>query len=131
MKPSDSVYLSTANLNLPKRRARKLAPKYIGPFKVTKAFPDTSNYTLELSEELVARRIHPKFHVSLLCRYKPNDDVIFPSHESKRFYDFRMPNNNEWLIDKIIGHRFVGKSIKSNLMFNGPQEITHGNPSLT
>ena len=102
LKPGDSVYLSMANLNLPKRRARKLAPKYIGPFKVTKAFPDTSNYILELSEELVARRIHPKFHVSLLHRYEPNDDVIFPSRESKRFYNFRMPNNNEWLIDKLL-----------------------------
>jgi hypothetical protein len=92
LRPGDLVYLSTANLNLPKRWARKLAPKYIGPFKVTKAFPDTSNYTLELSEELVARRIHPKFHVSLLRRYEPNNDVIFPSRESKRFYDFRMPH---------------------------------------
>jgi hypothetical protein len=34
----DLAYLSTANLNLPKRRTRKLAPKYIGPFRVTKAF---------------------------------------------------------------------------------------------
>ena len=32
----DLVYLSTANLNLPKRWAHKLAPKYIGPFKVLK-----------------------------------------------------------------------------------------------
>jgi len=102
LKPGDLVYLSMANLNLPKRQAQKLAPKYIGPFKVTKAFPDTSNYILELSEELIARRIHPKFHVSLLRRYEPNDDVIFPSRESKRFYDFRMPNNNEWLIDKLL-----------------------------
>ena len=30
----DLVYLSTANLNLPKRRTRKLAPKYIGPFAI-------------------------------------------------------------------------------------------------
>ena len=35
-KVGDLAYLSTANLNLPKRRARKLVPKYIGPFKVTK-----------------------------------------------------------------------------------------------
>ena len=34
----DMAYLSTVNLNLPKRRARKLAPKYIGPFKVTNVF---------------------------------------------------------------------------------------------
>jgi hypothetical protein len=48
------TYLSTANLNLPKHRARKLAPKYIGPFKVTKVISETSDYDLELSPELVA-----------------------------------------------------------------------------
>ena len=55
----DLVYLSTANLNLPKRRVRKLAPKYIGPFKVTKAMPETSDYELALLKELIAQRIHP------------------------------------------------------------------------
>ena len=79
---------------------------------MTKAFPDTSNYELELSEELVARRIHPRFHVSLLRRHEPNDDAIFPSRESKHFYDFGMPDDDEWLVDEIIGHRFVGKSIE-------------------
>ncbi|TFK80237.1 hypothetical protein K466DRAFT_460814, partial [Polyporus arcularius HHB13444] len=29
----DLVYLSTKKLSLPKGRARKLAPKYVGPFK--------------------------------------------------------------------------------------------------
>jgi hypothetical protein len=28
------VYLSTKNLNLPKNRAHKLVPKYIGPYKI-------------------------------------------------------------------------------------------------
>ena len=31
------VYLSTKNLNLPKGRARKLCPKFVGPWKVVKA----------------------------------------------------------------------------------------------
>ena len=50
----DLAYLSTANLNLPKRRAWKLAPKYIGPFPVTKTIPETLNYKLKISSELVA-----------------------------------------------------------------------------
>jgi hypothetical protein len=106
----DLAYLSTANLNLPKRRARKLAPKYIGPFRVTKALPDSSNYELELSEELKARRIHPRFHVSLLRPFEPNDDTLFPGRESKQFYNFGMPDDDEWLVDEIMGHCFVGKS---------------------
>ncbi|KAI0070793.1 hypothetical protein K474DRAFT_1582819, partial [Panus rudis PR-1116 ss-1] len=31
------VYVSTQNLNLPKGRAHKLMPKYVGPFKVLKS----------------------------------------------------------------------------------------------
>src|ERR1700683_5519111 len=111
----DMAYLSTVNLNLPKRRARKLAPKYIGPFKVTNVFPERSNYELELSEELVARRIYPKFHILLLRPFEPNDDVVFPSQESKHFYDFGMPDDDKWLVDEIVSHRFVRKSIKFNV----------------
>ena len=40
--------LLTKNLNLPKGRACKLCPKFIGPFKITQTQPETSNYTLEL-----------------------------------------------------------------------------------
>ena len=50
----DKVYLSTENLNLPKSRARKLMPKYIGPYKVTKSHPEISRYTLDLPQELKA-----------------------------------------------------------------------------
>ena len=87
----DLVYLSTANLNLPKRRVCKLAPKYIGPFEVTKAIPETSDYELALLKELIARCIHPRFHVSLLRQHEPNNDLLFPSWESKRMYNFGMP----------------------------------------
>ena len=113
----DLAYLSTANLNLPKRRARKLAPKYIGPFKVLEVFPETSNYILKLSDELERRRIHPKFHVSLLRPFELNDNLLFPSHESKHFYDFGMPDNDKWLVDKIVGHRYSGKSIKFHVQW--------------
>ena len=35
-KVGDLVYLSTKNISLPKGRARKLAPKYLGPFPIMK-----------------------------------------------------------------------------------------------
>lgn len=70
----DKVYLSTANLKIPKGRARKLVPKFIGPYTVLKANPETSNYTLDLPEDLRQRRMHPVFHVSRLRRHEPNDD---------------------------------------------------------
>ncbi len=62
----DLVYLLTKNLNLPKGHARKLCLKYVGPYRVKEAHPESSNYVLELPAALVARHIHPRFHVSLL-----------------------------------------------------------------
>ena len=51
----DHVYLSTQNLTLPKGRARKLVPKYIGPYKVVKAHNKASTVMLELPPVLIAR----------------------------------------------------------------------------
>jgi len=53
IKINDFVYLSTKNLAMPKGRANKLVPKYVGPYKVMKAIPSTSNYELELLMELI------------------------------------------------------------------------------
>ena len=85
------MYLSTVNLALPKGRARKLAPRFVGPFPVVEAHPETSTYTLDIPEDLRRRRVHPTFNVSLLKRHEPNNDLLFPAREVKRFYDFGMP----------------------------------------
>ena len=102
----DLVYLSTANLSLPKGQARKLAPKYVGPFSVLEAHPETSTYTLDIPEDLRRRRIHPTFNVSLLKPHEANDELLFPAREVKRFYDFGMPSDLEWQVDEIAGHRW-------------------------
>ena len=50
----DHMYLSTQYLTLPKGRVRKLVPKYIGPYKVVKAYNEASTVTLELPAALIA-----------------------------------------------------------------------------
>ena len=50
----DHMYLLTQNLTRPKGRARKLVPKYIGPYKVVKAHNEASTVMLELPLALVA-----------------------------------------------------------------------------
>jgi hypothetical protein len=40
----DLVYVSTADLSLPKGRATKLLPKYVGPFRVIDAWAEASSY---------------------------------------------------------------------------------------
>ena len=102
----DLVYLSTADLNLPKGRANKLLPKFIGPYPIEAAWPDTSTYTLTLPPELVNRRIHPKFHVSRLRPHIKNDDARFPNREINTYYDFGGDPNTEWYVDTIIGHQW-------------------------
>ena len=64
--PNDLVYLSTKNLTLPKGRARKLLPRFIGPYKVLKSMNDSSNITIELPQELKDRRVSRMFHTNLV-----------------------------------------------------------------
>ena len=58
---NDLVYLSTKNLTLLKHRARKLMPKFIGPYKILKVMNESSNVTLEIPQEFKDRKINPTF----------------------------------------------------------------------
>lgn len=112
------VYLSTADLNMPKGRAKKLLPRFIGPYKVLEARPEVSTYTLELPEDLSKRRIHPTFHVSRIRRHEPNDDVIFPHRETGVQYGFGTPTNAEWLVEEICDHKGKGKTLRFHVKWN-------------
>lgn len=105
------AYLSTVNLNLPKGRARKLLPKFIGPYRIVRARPDTSTYTLELPAALTARGIFPTFHVSRLRPYEPNDEVLFPHREVEVFYDFGDDPEREFVVDGIVAHEWRGEAV--------------------
>jgi hypothetical protein len=48
----DLIYVSTADLSLPKGRAMKLLLKYVSPFKVLDTQLSTSNYKIELPAQL-------------------------------------------------------------------------------
>jgi len=54
-KLGDHVYLSTQNLALPKDRARKLVPRFIGPYTVREAHNAASTVMIELPKELTKR----------------------------------------------------------------------------
>jgi len=118
IKEGDLVYLATKNLSLPKGRASKLMPKYVGPYKVLQAYPETSNYMLELPSELVKRRVHPKFHVGLLRPHEPNDDTLFPNRVSVDAYDFSAPDDAEWIVDELDSHRWNGKDLEFQVCCN-------------
>jgi hypothetical protein len=105
------VYLSTKNLNLPKGRARKLCPKFVGPWKVIRAWPETSTYELELPTALRQRRSHPKFHVSLLWPYNTSNDALFPNRVQSEPYDFGAMDDQEWFVEEILGHRWDDREL--------------------
>ncbi|KAE9025245.1 hypothetical protein PR003_g12919 [Phytophthora rubi] len=70
----DRVLLSTTGIQaaaITNLGANKFAPRFIGPFKVTKVLGDA--YTLQLPSAI---RLHPTFYVGRLRRYHP---AILPS----------------------------------------------------
>ena len=113
----NKAYLSTENLNLPKARARKLMPKYIGPYEIISCNKENSHYMLALPDELLKWRIHPTFHTKLLRHAVPNDDARFPNWEATFFYDFGNEPEREWLVDSLVNHKFTGNSIQFNVLW--------------
>ncbi len=103
---------------MPKGRTRKLCPKFVGPYKVQSAIPDSSNYMLELPAALRLRRIHPTFHVSLLRPYHANNDMLFPNWAHPEPYDFGTPDDAEWFVDEIMGHRWNGRNVEFDVRWS-------------
>ena len=98
----DLVYISTKNISFPKGLARKLIPKYIGPYTVLQDFGNQS-FEIELPPHLKQRGVHNVFHAALLRAYIPNDDRLFPG---RLFTQLNAGNENEpeWAVDKILSH---------------------------
>ena len=108
-KIGDKVYLESKNLRLRiKKRGRsaKFYPRYVGPFEISKAEPETSNYTLILPPEF---HIHPKVHARRLKIAHDSDPNLFPG---------RIPPNpppidaedEQYAVEAILDHRKVGRS---------------------
>jgi len=116
--PGDRVWLSTENLTMPKGRVRKLMPKFIGPFTIQHADHTHSNYLLELPPEMSVRRINPTFHASVLRPFEPNDDERFPHRDVAYLYDYGVPDDNEWWVDGILAHRWMGRGIEFNILWS-------------
>jgi hypothetical protein len=101
----DKVMLSTVHrchkyMQKNSDRVAKFMPRFNGPFLVIKVFPEKSVYTLELPNEL---NCFPTFHASLLRKFIPNDDVLFPSRALPRPGPVVTDNSEEeWFINCIL-----------------------------
>jgi hypothetical protein len=108
-KVGDLVYLSTENISIPKGKARKLIPKYIGPMMITKEVTPNTSYKLELPDELQKRNLVDTFHAKLLRIHSPNDDRRFPGRSFHQITGIGA-DAKEWLVDKIEDHVGSGTS---------------------
>lgn len=115
---NDKVWLSTENLTMPKGRIRKFMPRFIGPFKIIDSDPTSSNYQLELPSEMSVRNIHPRFHASLLRPFVDNDEILFPKRDARYFYDYGEPEDTEWDVDEILGHRWEGRTAEFHVKWS-------------
>ena len=95
---------------MPKGRARKLAPKYLGPFLITKVLKEGATYQLGLSNELIKCGVNRVFHTSLLRPHVPNDDRRFPGRMPCQIPGFG-EKPEEWIVDSILSHH--GKGLES------------------
>jgi hypothetical protein len=102
----DLVLLSTENLSLPKGRARKLLPKYLGPYKVLVANHSKSAYKIELPPDLKAQRIHDTFHEKVLTLHVENDASQFPKRETCIHYNVGNDPDQEWVVHSIKSHKW-------------------------
>ena len=101
------MYLSTQNITFSKGLARKLIPKYIGPYKIIQDFNNQS-YKLELPMHLKKRGVHDVFHSSLLRIHMPNDDRLFPGRMDVQL-GVSPEADDEWAVDVIRTHAGAGE----------------------
>ncbi|RXW14484.1 hypothetical protein EST38_g11370 [Candolleomyces aberdarensis] len=81
-------------------RVTKFLPRWIGPYTVVKANPNSSTYTLDLPGD---SNIFPVFHGSLLKRYHENDDTLVPTRAHLRPPPLKFDDGSEeYFIEKIL-----------------------------
>ncbi|KZV89705.1 hypothetical protein EXIGLDRAFT_582451, partial [Exidia glandulosa HHB12029] len=89
---------------IPKGHARKLVPKYIGPFEILEVMEHGSAYKLDLPPDMTKRRIHPTFNANLLRLHVANDDERFPSRTWEQVTQISLGTTNRE-ITEIVGFK--------------------------
>jgi len=106
----DMVMLDSTNIRrriTKNGRSAKLYPRFLGPFKIIRAEPKTSNYELELLPKVDFTSIHPNFHANLLRRHVPNDPEQFPRREPSRPGPIipEDPEGPQYIVERLLDHR--------------------------
>ncbi len=84
----------------------KFMAHYDGPFKIKKAFSNTSSYMLDLPH---AMKIFPTFHASMLRRYLNSNTETFPSRHRDRPPPMITEDEVEEQVERILDRRPCGR----------------------
>ncbi|KAJ3782362.1 hypothetical protein GGU10DRAFT_230383, partial [Lentinula aff. detonsa] len=68
---------------------------------------ESSNYRLDLPDELKQCRLHNNFHVSVLRPYEESDGILFPNRSQPEPYDFGAPPEAEEFVLSIENHKWT------------------------
>lgn len=105
-KVGEKVYVSSADFNFPPNLARKLIPKYMGPYAIVEAYPHDV-YKLDLPPHFKHFR---KFGGAKLREFRQNDDSRFPRRDYKEVApDPQEERDGDYEIESILKHRWDSK----------------------
>ena len=107
----DKVLLATKNISLKGGGSRKLLPRYIGPFTITKVINGVS-YTLDLPKGL---GVHPTFHISLLRLYREDPAYLFRAPPLPEVIEGQL----EYEVDHIVDHKRTGDTLEFLVRWKG------------
>ncbi|KAJ9513501.1 hypothetical protein QJQ45_006046 [Haematococcus lacustris] len=94
----DRVLLSTMNLRNMVGKARKLLPRYVGPFRIEAHVGEDA---VKLTLPPAMSKIHPVFHVSLLRPYEGNFGRLPPTELGW------LDDSPQYEVERIVNHRHV------------------------
>ncbi|KAJ9505186.1 hypothetical protein QJQ45_006782, partial [Haematococcus lacustris] len=94
----DRVLLSTMNLRNMVGKARKLLPRYVGPFRIE---AHVGEDVVKLTLPPAMSSIHPVFHVSLLRPYEGNFGRLPPTELGW------LDDSPQYEVERIVNHRHV------------------------
>jgi len=109
------------NISFPKGTARKLVPKFVGPYKISQDFGNYS-YHIELPSSLCQQGLHNMFHSSLLCIHVPNNNHLFPGCLDEQILELGR-TAHEWIINKILLHQGSHSDAKFEVLWTSGDKM--------
>jgi hypothetical protein len=106
----DRVYVLAEHISTT-RPQRKLAEKFLGPYKVI-AKPSSQSYTIELPQSM--RTVHPVFHVSQL---EPYVEDQFPGRRQPTPEPVQVDGEQEWEVSEILDSKYDRRFRKCPLRY--------------